>query len=400
MENLYEDDAEAHSVELAHHFGEAQTLLGSEKLVIYSLLAGERALASYGYEEAMGHFQRALAAKEGQPLDTETAQLLDGLGRAQLATLERYQMQEAVGSLSRAFEYFVQTGDVPRAVAIAEIPLIGPAGSIAQTARLVPRALALVPADSHEAGRLLSRQGWELGRWQGDYDGSQEAFMRALAIAQREGNVALEMSTLAYACYVDSFHMQWPEGLENGLKAIELGRRTDDLASEFTARHYSARILIDTGNLEQAQLHAAASLDLAERMRDRGLICAALWKNGNLSQAEGDWRTAREFSDRGLAIMPLEFRLLGTRILLEYETGDFSQGNMFLERLLALFERELTDVEAAYESVSRLLNPEAADDDWLRFLSSWLALVFDPSWPIERRRQLVLDDCADRVRAA
>ena len=78
MEELSEDDVEANAVQLAHHFGEAQTLLGVERLVKYSKMAGEQALAAYAYEEAMAHFERALAAKEGLPIDAETAAILFG----------------------------------------------------------------------------------------------------------------------------------------------------------------------------------------------------------------------------------------------------------------------------------------------------------------------------------
>ncbi|WNO11490.1 phage tail protein [Teredinibacter sp. KSP-S5-2] len=66
-------------------------------------------------------------------------------------------------------------------------------------------------------------------------------------------------------------------------------------------------------------------------------------------------------------------------------------GSLFIERFLALFENKLTDIEAAYESVSRLLNPETTNEEWLQFLSTWLGLVFDPSWPLARRRQLILE---------
>ena len=34
------------------------TVLGIEKLVHYSMMAGERALASYAYEEGLVHFER------------------------------------------------------------------------------------------------------------------------------------------------------------------------------------------------------------------------------------------------------------------------------------------------------------------------------------------------------
>jgi phage tail-like protein len=63
----------------------------------------------------------------------------------------------------------------------------------------------------------------------------------------------------------------------------------------------------------------------------------------------------------------------------------------FLERFLTLFEGRLTDIEAAYESIGRLLNPAAADAQWLEFVAGWLGLSFDPSWPPQRRRQLVIE---------
>ncbi|HSW22242.1 MAG TPA: phage tail protein, partial [Burkholderiaceae bacterium] len=65
-------------------------------------------------------------------------------------------------------------------------------------------------------------------------------------------------------------------------------------------------------------------------------------------------------------------------------------GANFLERFLTLFEGRFNDIERAYESIGRLLNPRAADAQWLDFVASWIDLAFDPSWPIERRRQLVI----------
>ncbi len=65
-------------------------------------------------------------------------------------------------------------------------------------------------------------------------------------------------------------------------------------------------------------------------------------------------------------------------------------GAVFLERYLTLFEGTYTRVESRYESFSRILNPSASPPEWLTWLGSWLDLVFDPSWPIERRRELVL----------
>lgn len=110
LEETYGDDASAHAAELTRHFNEAQTVLGTEKLAHYSLLAGERSLPGYAWEEALSHFSRGLAAK-GEPLtgdrpasDVEAAALLTGLGRAQAATLHqrRPASMESGGTKSRA----------------------------------------------------------------------------------------------------------------------------------------------------------------------------------------------------------------------------------------------------------------------------------------------------------
>ena len=50
LEELYPTELHAHAAQLAHHFSQAATLIGPEKPVRYSLLAGEQALATYAWE--------------------------------------------------------------------------------------------------------------------------------------------------------------------------------------------------------------------------------------------------------------------------------------------------------------------------------------------------------------
>ncbi|MCI0786968.1 MAG: AAA family ATPase, partial [Chloroflexi bacterium] len=201
MEELYGDNAETPAAELAHHFSEAQTELGADKLARYSLMAGERALATYAYEDALAHFESGLVARDitqsGTEVasDEEAAALLFGLARAQSATFEGRQLGEAFATLSRAFEYYVEAGNVALVVAAAEFPFAPPILQIpgVGVAQLIARALTLVPADSHEAGRLLSRYGEVLGVAECDYEGAEKALERAIAIARREGNLPLEV---------------------------------------------------------------------------------------------------------------------------------------------------------------------------------------------------------------
>ena len=152
------------------------------ELVHYSLLAGEQALAAYAWEEALAYFERGLEAKEGQVIDADKAALLFGLGRSQRATLELYRLHEVVNTVRPAFDYYVEVGDVPRA-----LPIAGYEFRTEEMSQLRARALTLVPPDSLEAGRLLAH---EAGF--GDYESAIEALSRALQIAQRENDMALE----------------------------------------------------------------------------------------------------------------------------------------------------------------------------------------------------------------
>ena len=203
LEKLYEaaPDMSGYAAELAHHFSEAQEVLGTERLVKYSLIAGERASASYAYEEALDQFQRVLDAKESDQTDAEAAAALFGLGRCQ-AALGR--IEEAIPNFAKALDYYSDTGDVVNAVAIGASPLPAWAGRLEGASALCTKALDMVDRDSLEAGRILSNHGWPLGLQEGDYQGAHTAFDRALTIARREKNVALEVATLAHAAFLDS----------------------------------------------------------------------------------------------------------------------------------------------------------------------------------------------------
>jgi len=338
LESLYGADAEAHAAELVHHCAEAQTVVGTEKLVRYSLLAGERALSAYAWEEALAYFQRGLTAK-GVPLtgtqpadDAETAAYLFGLGRAQGAANE---VREAWANLGRSFDYYVAAGDAARVVAVAEYPLFYVSG-LEEPTRFVSQALALVPPESLEAGRLLSRFGLLLNLETGDYERATEYFTRALAIAQRENNEGLEMRTLAAASDVDFYRLRWSDALEKNVRVVELAQRANDPHSEAWPHWLAASSLLYLGRSEEAMAHATAMLRLAEKLHNRGFLASAWVMNANVAHTRGEWKDACDFYDRELSQGSDSFGFLAYRALVDYEVGDFSQGEARLDRCLEL----------------------------------------------------------------
>ena len=339
LEELYGEEAEAHAAELVHHLAQAETVLGSEKLVRYSLLAGERALTVYGYEEALGHFQRALAARgdgvESQPAaDAETAAILFGIGQVQLATPPLHQWGDATANLRRAFDFYAESGDVARAVAVAtHLTAFTRGGHQAAATELISRALKLAPDDSSEAAYLLSRYAGVLGLGQGDYEGAQKAVDRALEIARREGDAGLEMATLAIASGVEGYHLRLHRTVDRSLEAVAL-EQVDDLLHQGLARLWGGLAQAAMGKLDEARLSMDACLRSYEKSRDRYRLALGLGIRGWLSMLEGDWESARDFIDRGLSLAPQETVVLGTGAMLEFETGDFERGETYLERML------------------------------------------------------------------
>ena len=330
LEGLYADDLEAHAAELAHHFAQVEPGLVDEKFVGYCLMAGEQALAGYAYEDAAAHFQRGLVAKERKPMDREKADLLYGLGRAQGATGH---VQDAWDCMGRAFDHYMEAADVAEAVAVAKYPLLFISG-LPQVTHLVTRALTVVPPGSLDAGYLLSRYGLLLNLETGDYNRAQEALDQAAAIAHREGDAGLEIRSLSSSADVDWYQMRGRQVLEKSLRAIELARRVNDPHAEAWPRFLAGFVLLASGDPTGAGNQAGEMLARVETLRDRSLGAQACLINMHVYRLVGDWAASRELCDRGLALEPKHPWLLGLRAILEYEVGDFTLGESYLERAL------------------------------------------------------------------
>ncbi len=333
LEALYGEDADQHAPELAHHFREAQTLLGPGKFVRYSLAAGEAALAAYAHEQALVYFERALAAKGDAEMDEETAALYFGRGRAQLGALPRYELEPGSTSLLRAFDYYARAGDVSQAVTVASHPVPLSLGlGYTSFPDLIARALNFVAPDSHEAGRLLAQHGWYSGIVEADHAEAHRAFQRALSIAQRQNDAVLERRTLANAAWVDVWHFRPQDCLREGLRAIELaGTAGGDEQPEIDARRSIIWALMGSGELEQVRTHTEAGFALANKVRDRWSLASAGFDRARLAVYEGDWQTARHMSEVGSKAQPRDPRALAMRALVEYEVGDFDAGAAYID---------------------------------------------------------------------
>ena len=257
-----------------------------------------------------------------------------GLGKAQAATLPSIRMTEALETLTQAFDYYETVADIGKAVAVAEHYLEGPPGLLSETVTLGARALELVPPDSHDAGRILSRQGFMLARELADFELARDALGRALSIARREHDVALETRTLGYSGETYLYELKSSEALEESLKAVELARRSEDRVGEAYARHTVAHALCLLGRPEEALSQANAAVELAERLGNTTVLVSALWVTCLVHYLTGQWQAVREVNDRALQLSPRGGRILGVRVALEYQVGNWDEANEYFRRHL------------------------------------------------------------------
>ena len=339
LERHYGPSADARAAEIAHHLEAAGALAAPSRIAHFCSHGAARALRSQAYEEARRLFRQALAAKAGEPMDDQTADLLVGLARAELATLglhDKAAFREVVARMRRAFDHYAGAGDITRAVEIAALPVppIYRTTSVAEYRDLTARALALVVPDSLESGRLLASSGWFAGANESDLDSATSAFERAIAIARRHGDDGLETRTLLNAAHVDFQHARWTECSTHATAALALARRAGDARAEIFARVWGARSALVLGDSARAHAHVTASVAFAERLQEpfwlNGAYLDATW----LAVLEGRWDAARSAAERALAAEPSDTRALACRALIEYQCGDGHRGDELLTRLI------------------------------------------------------------------
>ena len=181
---------------------------------------------------------------------------------------------------------------------------------------------------------LLSQQGLTLGLRRADYEGAIDALNRALDIARREGDLNLEMWTLARIGRVEFFFLRYEECIAKDGQTMELNRRVGDPDISAFSGLCVVGAQMSVGDSEGARSNLEAMLATTENARFRIGIVTALWSSAMFHLAVGNWDQAREATERGLGLNPVNTGLLDARVSLEYGIGDFQEGANYLDRVV------------------------------------------------------------------
>jgi len=262
LEELYASDIEQHVAELAHHFFVAANAGELTKAIDYSVRAGERALELVAYEQACGHFERALQAYGLQERADvpRRCDLLLALGAA----------RSRAGDARSARETLLRAAGLARKLRSPD--------------RLARAAL----------GYGAGLGGFEFGR----VDETLVALLQEARDALGDGDatgppdsalLARVLGRLATELYYSD---RMTERVELAEQAVAMARRLGDRAA--LGATLSARFLTLWGpeNTEQRLRIASDVVALGEEVRDRELVLRGhVWRIVTLMEL-GDWVSA------------------------------------------------------------------------------------------------------------
>lgn len=85
--------------------------------------------------------------------------------------------------------------------------------------------------------------------------------------------------------------------------------------------------------------------------------------------------------------------VVSQRSFSEYLPGIYRQsiyeGNYFLRDLMWIFRHFYDDINEVIDDIPQLFRPYEAPEDFLPWLSTWVAFVLDENWPAEKKRYLL-----------
>jgi class 3 adenylate cyclase len=344
LEALYAANPGPHLAELAHHFFEAAPGGDVGKAVDYAVRAGERAHELAAYEEAVGHYGRALQALDLRP-EQDAAQHCDLLLTLADAHLNAGTSESARSVAERASGIARELGDSRRLALAALRHGLEFVGELeldrARVDALNEALAALGEADPALRARLLAR----LATAYVFVDGARaEAFAdRALEVARE----APDPSGRAYALNAKYLTMGGPERLEERLAITDEMAEAAEAAGIHpivTNAHWDAIFNhLEKGDAAPARRHAEAHGRLARELRTPALVWQHEVLGGLWALLEGRFEQAEEIANHALALSQRLENPFGGLAMYSIQISRIWQERGSLEQLESVLKQRIAD---------------------------------------------------------
>jgi tetratricopeptide (TPR) repeat protein len=339
LEALHEPDVEPVLSQLAYHWFESASAGDVDRAVDFCRRAGNRALGQLAYEEAAGHYERALQALDltdtGNP--ATRCDLLLAVGDAQLRAGNT---AESRSSYRTALELAASLDDADR-FALAALGVAGPwevgVSKSDVIAMLEDASRRLGDADSAVHARVLTRISME--QYFGDRGSVQAIARRALEMARRIEDKAVIGYALNAAFALADAIDNLEERLALTTEAVQIGLETNDADVEHWARTFRGFALLEWGDVAEFEREITRAEALNAKVRLPGIAWFLPMWRAMLATAQG-----RIADGEALAI---------EAITIAQQSEDLTPLQMFGVQLFAIRAEQgrLAEVESSIRSM-------------------------------------------------
>jgi tetratricopeptide (TPR) repeat protein len=305
IERFHGDDTGPYLAQLAYHFAKVAPVGEGERARDYARRAGDRAMDSCAYEEAVVEYRRALDAFAFASPDEalrceQVLSLGDALVRAgnydeaKTIFLSATDIARKLGDAARLARAALGFGEPQVQAGVADRQLMG----------LLQEALdALSPGDGALRAQILSRLSLEL-TFSDETELREALSLEALEMARRLGEVV----PMASALRARWLAVWGPDGLEErrGLAEdiLRLGGATGDRETELIGRARRITCAIEAGDMRSAEVDIAAHADLADELRMPYHQWVAASMRAMRTLLDGSLQAAEERAGAALTMLP------------------------------------------------------------------------------------------------
>jgi DNA-binding SARP family transcriptional activator len=279
---------------LAYHFERGEE---NEKALVYWIQAGNHALATYAYEPAAYHFERALA------LTDQAAVQMDvylGQGRA-LMLLDDH--KTAAGVIQQGLDLAEHHRDDVRRAKLLYAYAQNTSRQHRPDGGKTEVETALLAAeqagDNYNLAQslLLLTEVYESS---GDLSSALETATRAQFISNKLNDIQLETRSLVEIGFLHAQRAEFDEAASAAERGLRLLEMTDDYNAIAYAWNILGRALGGRGDYGQALYAFQHSQEEAERICDRYLLAQALNMRGWIHRELGDYENGLKFDQEGV----------------------------------------------------------------------------------------------------
>jgi tetratricopeptide (TPR) repeat protein len=316
LENLYADLIEEHIPALAHHFFQAGNAAEAGKTLHYLTLAGDRALGSSAFEDALRLFENAFTVIPKDDKESR-AGLLHKRGLV-LRSIGR--REEAITNFRETLDIHEESGNIEAVGQICEVLSFTFAEDfrLPEAQEAVERGLSALGARvTSSRCHLLATAALMAGYMAGNYQQAQDLFDQAIAAADELGDEQVLGPILhREAQYFYNIHWKAKETVDAGRRGCRLlcaARNLYEAADSLEAARYG---LIVLGRMDEAiqmraeveSLSARSGNDLARWMTHGNSAICELITNADFARCEDLMSSHLEYAQSAVPLfLPINY---------------------------------------------------------------------------------------------